>query len=258
MRLEKHDETQGSENNAHQLTFDADEVIDVLRLGVRLDLGLTTLSNEDIKLITLVLSGRVSVDRIIPQLKNALLLAFGLKGIIEQHTLDFERSRRRFDSSVTSLFRQPCVTLPPPISVLNFSYTYIGDTGMEILSEVLYREQSCLKTVDLSFCNVSELGFLSLSKALYRRKELHIPPLKGLILSGNHLEGKSAWALGNALSPMLSRIQRPSKKRKVVPNYSNQIVDIDSPPNGLLVLHLANCSLTAEAACQVIRGLATH
>ena len=60
--------------------------------------------------------------------------------------------------------------MPPPISVVNLSYTYIGNKGIELLSDVIYAEHSALKTIDFSFCGIDEKGFIALAKALQKRK----------------------------------------------------------------------------------------
>jgi CheY-like chemotaxis protein/Ran GTPase-activating protein (RanGAP) involved in mRNA processing and transport len=93
------------------------------------------------------------------------------------------------------------IAMPPPISVINLSYAYMGNLAIDMLGEVLYMDNSMLRTLDISFCGIDERGFLLLAKALNKRQRNAIMPLRGIILSGNHISYRAATDMGRALSP---------------------------------------------------------
>ena len=285
------------QNVGQRKTFDPNSVVESVRQGVRLDLGLTRLRPEEVKVITVVLSGRLSVDQVAPLVRSALQQGFGLKGVASQFTLDSEKRHSRQHSgrshsvgSASELVqngipREKPVCTPPPISVVNLSYTYIGNSGIELLSEILYKDNSCLKTLDISFCNIEEKGLLCLARALSRRKRKRIPALKGVILSGNYMVPRAAAEIGAALSPSDRKPNKRSRKGSsaLKTGYETDSTESDADDDdedfgisrkrktqaavenseprieeGLHVLHVANASMTAEATSRLLEGLGTH
>jgi CheY-like chemotaxis protein len=283
---------------ANEKSFDPNSVVESVRRGVRLDLGLSRLDPEEVKIITLVLTGRLPVDRVAPLVRDSLQVGLGMQGVASQFTLEVEKqSPKHRLQPQTSLSGSTSVRipnenpppLPPPISVLNLSYTYIGNNGMEMLAEALYQEQSLLKTLDISFCGVDEKGLLTLARALARRKRKRIPALRGLILSGNYVLPRAAAELGSALSPTDGGAQnkrnRTTKKISRRTGYDTESSDEDDDEDddngefsgtrkrrkgqkrtpredreareveGLQVLHVAHASMSAEATSRLLEGL---
>ena len=286
-------------------TFDPFSMMESVRQGVRLDLGLTKLKQEEVKMIALVLSGKLPVDEVAPLVMTALKYGRGLSRALEEYTLDTERhlpGKHLFSDSSFENGRLPPAphstspkSLPPPISVVNLSYTFIGNAGCDLLSEILYQDDSALKTIDLSFCNVEEKGFVTLARALARRKRKGISALKGIILSGNYISNRAAAELGAGLSPPVPE-STPRRKRsrtasmanisgydsdsaesededdddddftsvrKKAPYTSSQGSNAKSKcccdkENGLQLLHVASTSLTAEATGRLLDGLGAH
>ena len=103
--------------------------------------------------------------------------------------------------------------VPPRLSVVNLSFTNIGNQGIEMLSEVLYTDTKSLKTLDISFCGVKEGGVIALCRALRKRKKRLLPSLQGLVLSGNFISYKAAKELGVALSPAPEKQQRRKRSQ---------------------------------------------
>jgi len=188
--------------------FDPFSMMEAVREGIRLDLGLTQLTKSEMKLIAVVLTGKLSVEEVCP-----LVLAAIRSGQPLEHALDILTSDRRGQaagqpaSRLDALFAEdPALKpLPPAISVVNLSYTYIGNRGIEMLADVITADRSTLKTLDVSFCGIEEKGFITLAKALQKRKRKGVRSLKGLLLSGNYISNRSATELGMALSPVTTR-----------------------------------------------------
>lgn len=295
-------EHDGSETNGEgrRKSFNPNSIVESVRQGVRLDLGLTRLEPEEVKIITLVLSGKITVDQIPPLVYSSLQQGRGMKSIAEQFRLESEISKNSTRARFTKRNRKPSVPenptcAPPPISVVNLSYTYIGNTGIEMLSEMLYAKGSVLRTLDISFCSIEEKGLQSLARALWRRKRSNIPPLKGMILSGNYMTPKAASEIGSALSPTMGGHRRhkrprgggsakrtgyetdnstetdtdeddddddfgapPSRKRKGKSHTPEKENETRKEGDGLLVLHVANASMTAETVKLLLKGLGNH
>ena len=190
-------------------SFDPFSMMEAVREGVRLDLGSALLSKSDVRLISFVLTGQVSVDEVCP-----LVLTSLQRGQPIEEALAYTLSQRdaegsqppatRLNALLSESSHKP-LSLPPPISVLNLSYTYFGNKGIDLLAEVIFTDHSTLKTIDVSFCGIDEKGFINFSKALQKRKRKGIRSLKGLLLSGNYISNRSATELGMALSPVTSR-----------------------------------------------------
>jgi CheY-like chemotaxis protein len=328
--------------------FDPLSALKAVRTGVVLDLGMVNLSEPEVKMITLVLTGRLTIQDIGPLLYKAFNSpGQDLASALMDFQLDCERqpgpilaetnathrhgtSTRRghssargrspqhpgsssfllpspmhedpFQSSFNNLFdspipnyMEPTLRSPAPISVINLSYTYMGNMGMEMLSEIIYLEDSVLQTLDVSFCCIDEKGILAFSRALARRKRKNIPPLRGLVMSGNYISYRSAKELGQALSP---GDQSKSRKRTKVfksgstgydEDHESDDEDCDdddevfgsdsarprkrtnsrvvkshmghkccSQDHGLQVFHLGSSSLSGDSLYQLLRGLGPH
>lgn len=275
-----------------QKGFDPFQMMESVRQGVRLDLGLTQLEPVEMKLISLVLAGILSAEDVAPLVLMALQSGQGLLQALSGWRLEGEKDRsshRRQHHSYRHQPQQPIPrSTPPAVAVLNLSYTYIGNTGVELLSEVLHSNGSKLKTLDLSFCRMEEKGFLSLAKALARRKRKGIDPLIGLILSGNHMTPRAASELGAALAVATRESYKRMKKSRHMSRTGGYETDSSDDEDddddigsghrsrsskssskrngnqkdvakreisGIHVLHLANASLSAKALGRLLDGL---
>ena len=282
--------------------FDPFSVMESVRKGVRLDLGLTKLELSEIKLITLVLTGRMPVEDVAPLVLHSLKSGTPLEFLLRKLPLDCEKHQIKGNQKLSHQRSSVSMTneslLPPPVTVLNVSYTYIGNHGVEMLTETLYREGTFLQTLDLSFCSIDEKGFLSLARALAKRKRKRIKPLKGIILSGNTITARAAGELGTALAPSVqdSRSSRQKRSRKIssgttgydsdeYESDSDEDDDFDNPSPkkasfsnadssgtkkldckncdnqrdlGLQVLYMANTSMSAESLTRLLDGLGVH
>ena len=328
--------------------FDPLSALKAVRTGVVLDLGMITLSEPEVKMITLVLTGRLTIQDIGPLLYKAFnspgqdlvsaLMDFPLDcerqpgpilvetnsthrhGTSNRRGLDSGRGKspqrprsssfslpspiqddiyqssfhNSFNASIPN-FMEPNARSPAPISVVNLSYTYMGNFGMEMLSEIIYLEDSALQTLDVSFCCIDEKGILAFSRALAKRKRKNIPPLRGLVMSGNYISYRSAKELGQALSP---GDQSKSRKRTKIfksgstgydEDHESEDEDCDdddevfgshgarprkrtnsrvikshmghkccSQDHGLQVFHLGSSSLSGDSLYQLLRGLGPH
>jgi len=307
--------------------------------GTRLDLGMVTLTVAEIKLVSLVLTGRLKVEDLGDFVYIALnspgqLLASQLEAystdsekqepLLQQtpqqithggrhHRKTKPRSRRQTGNSsrtrldmqsfgnpdsimhrqmpspASPLMSEPQEKLyPAKISVVNLSYTYMGNKGMEVFGEFLYVENNSLETLDISFCGLDEKGILSFTRSLMKRKRRGIFPLRGLIISGNYISYRAAKDLGSALALGMDSYKSRKRtkvfsKRKTAGGYGyasddsgDDDIDDDSDDDfvgksrkrqaknngpcctqgsGLQVLHLGSCSLTPEALYQLLDGL---
>lgn len=181
-------------------TFDPFSVLEEVREGVRLDFGMIILSTTEVRMITLILTGQMPVEDLCALVFQALTAGFPL-----DEALDHYVAHRV--SGIPKGLPKPS---PPPISVVNLSYTYMGNAALDIICSVIAMEGSLLKTIDISFCGIEERGCLALAKAFAKRKRIGILPLRGIILSGNHISYRAATELGRALSPD----QHPKETRK--------------------------------------------
>jgi CheY-like chemotaxis protein/Leucine-rich repeat (LRR) protein len=266
-------------------TFDPFLIMESVRKGVRIDLGLTTLSPSEVKMITLVLTGKLPVDQVCPLVLAVVRSGQDIRSVLRNYRLDSDKVSPKHSTSSSQLYqldqRLP-KPLPPPISVVNLSYTYIGNTGVEILSEVLYCDGSVLKTIDISFCKIEEKGLIAVARALIKRKRKGIAPLQGIVLSGNYISGRAATELGVALSPAGRETNRNGRKRSRGPSVKRAGYDSDSEEEedeedededfssakkndrnptklkseiGLQVLHVASASMTAETTGRLLQAL---
>lgn len=265
-------------------TFDPFSMMESVRKGVRLDLGLTQLSAQEVKMIALVLSGELPVEQVCPLILTAVQAGHDINTVLRSFQLE-KPSPRSLGSPRIPQAPKPT---PPPISVINLSYTYIGNTGIDILSEVLHNDGSVLQTIDLSFCKIEEKGLLFLARALAKRKRKGVAPLRGIIITGNYVTVRGATELGTALSPA-DRETSHRRKRSRISNLNPAGYDTDSGGEsdddeedyeddfgssrkrhskkkdqsesrskndvGLQVFHVASASMTAETTGRLLECL---
>lgn len=314
--------------------YDPLAMIESVRQGVRLDLGLTTLQPEEVQLLSMVLTGELDVEVVAPLVLESLQSGMGLQKVFEwaemkrqqeaeirkqqeqqqlQLARGFGSNSRRSHSRRGSSNRDnanqwnrnmqmqqiqpepefaPKVKVdPPPIAVVNLSYAYIGNMGMEILSEALFVSGSSLKTLDVSFCGIDEKGFLALARGLSRRKKKSLEPIRGMILSGNHMSPRSASEIGAALAHTMnaggsSKSRRKRRGRLSTGGYETDSSDDEEEDDdeffgtsnkskrmrsekkvttaccdkdcGIQVLHLASTSLKSTSLALLLEGLGPH
>jgi len=297
--------------------FDPFQMIENVRQGVRLDLGLTKLELEEVKLLAMVLTGELDVEAVAPLVLESLQTGHGLAKVFEWAAVlkankaeEIARAQLAEKNNFNMMAQQqwnnganqPAQMQsmsriseelnppPPPIAVVNLSYAYIGNMGMELFAEALFVDGSALKTLDVSFCGIDEKGFLAMARGLSRRKKKGIDALRGLILSGNHISQRAASELGAALaiSTAVSDTKRGrrNKRRSRVPSggydtdssddEEDEDDDFNSAPtrrrtsekkqsapcchknSGLQVLHLASTSLKPESLGRLIEGMGPH
>ena len=315
--------------------------------GTRVDLGMVPLSMDEVKMVTLVLTGKLPVEQLAPLVHGALNApGESLTSVLSRYVTHAEKreqkchhtshggrphqpsSRFRKKSRQTSqgsrshshsphapsetsgrrrtqrdapAFEDMHSIQPEPrlkfrpsaISVVSLSYTHMGNEGMEMFGELIYAEGSILESLDVSFCALDERGILSLARSLAKRKRRGIAPLRGLVISGNHITYRAAKDLGTALAPGSTENFHPRKRNKVSvksrsTGYDDDIEsdddDLDedayeffgksgqkrvaegnvgegkccSRDVGLQVLHIGSTSLTPEALYQLLEGLGPH
>lgn len=240
-------------------------IMEKIKSGVCLDMSKAALNEIELKMITLVLTGKVLKEELwllvvklmeSPETDfNVMLDLFVLEKEKEYfqhhsrgnnaassdfHGKGFNSSSFRTQHDSFNLPRRhskqtlptpsvltPALPLscPPPLSVVNLSYTSMGNIGMELISEILYVDSPFLKSLDVGFCSIDERGLLALCRALQLRKKKGLPQLQGLILSGNVITYKVAKELGLALNPHL---QIDAKKKKRVINRKRMDRTLDA------------------------------
>lgn len=218
--------------------FDPFSVLEEVREGVRLDFGMIDLSKTEVRLICLVLSGRMPIDDLCALVYQALTAGYPLNDALDQYTAHNDPSQN------------PVPPKAPSISVVNLSYTFMGDAALDVLCDVIAMEGSLLKTVDISFCGVGESGCKALTNAFTKRKSRGVLPLRGVILSGNHISPKCATELGKALSP--EQYDEFGSKLSVDTPAADKYFSKDY---GLQVLHLGSALKDAESVAKFLHGL---
>lgn len=259
-------------------TFDPFSVLEEVREGVRLDFGMIMLSRTEVRMITLILTGLMPVEDLCALVFQALTAGYRLDDALDHYMAHNPQNSPQSTPSLQA----------PPISVVNLSYTYMGNSAVDVLCEVIQMEGSPLKTIDISFCGIEEKGCMSLAKAFTKRKRSGILPLRGIILSGNHITYRAATELGRALSPDLysgDARRRGRKPRSSSGGYAedseSSVEDDDdemfgprrssasgSKPGaasgsdkyyskdfGLQILHLGSAVKNAESVAQFLHGL---
>ena len=245
---------------------DADP-LDCLKTGAVLDLSKITLMEGEVKLVTLVLTGRLQVEDLGPFIYLALNSPdMDLVGATEEfYNLSEQQIQLNAQQAALSLMPQDIVQLvPPSLSVINISYTDIGDEGMDALSEVLFCDNPHLKTLDLSFCRISSQGLLALCRGLSLRGLHGLPSLQALVLAGNTIREEVAGELGKAISSTPAR--QDMKRDRDGNNLSRQARDLDPVDNtssksstmGIKLLHLGSTSLRPEGLVKLLSGLGSN
>jgi CheY-like chemotaxis protein/Ran GTPase-activating protein (RanGAP) involved in mRNA processing and transport len=261
-------------------SFDPFSVLEEVREGVRLDLGMICLSEGEVKMITLVLKGEIPTEDLANLVYRALSSGAGVDSAVNEYLA--------YKAQINLPLEIPTPNVPS-IAVLNLSYTYMGNAALEVLSDFIQMEGSLLRTIDVSFCALDERGCMILAKALTKRKRSGIAPIRGLILSGNHITYKSAADLGRALCwEEGSQRRRKRSGRKKMDGYDedtssegsssdgNGDDDMVSPgpskskrstimsdvakkylskDHGLQVLHLGSALKDADSVAQFLHGL---
>ena len=213
--------------------------LDYLKAGALLDLSKIILSEGEVKLVALILTGRLQVEDLGP------LLYFALNSpqmdLVSATDEFYHLSEVQLRGNSTAQSPSEMIILkPPPLAVINLSYTKIGDHGMEALSEFIYSDNAALKTLDLSFCNISSQGLLSLCHGLKTRVVRGLPPLQALLLAGNTIQMDIAKQLGRSLSSDQVR--------------HNQMRG-DAGRGGLKLLHLGSTSISPTCLIVLLTGL---
>lgn len=257
----------GDDVDEEDKAFDPLAVMKSVRSGIRLDLGMIKLSVAEVKMMVLVLSGRIKPEALVDLVLRCICTpGRNLNDFLHQYLVDHP-------------MKPDISPVPANVSVLNLSYTYLGNGSADLLREYLSVD-SPLRTVDISFCGLEEKGCIALARGITKRKMKRIPALEGLILSGNHITYKAAKELGQALS--LSVQKHPertglniSARRtgSISTGYDEDSESLDelddsldelegaSETNpapkgrGLQVLHIASSSLKPEALSQLLVGL---
>jgi len=223
--------------------------LDYLKTGAVLDLSKIILSEGEVKLITLVLTGRLQIEDLGP----LLYLALNSPGMDLVAATDefYQLSEQQLIANANAQSPSEVVLLnPPPLAVINLSYTDIGDYGMEALSEFLYSDNAALKTVDLSFCNLDTQGFLSLCHGLRTRNSRGLPPIEALVLAGNTIHDDVGKQLGLAISSA-----RTKHHKRKSDHEASQIAYSNSSSDGIKLLHLGSTSISMKSLTELLSGL---
>lgn len=221
--------------------FDPFSVLEDVRAGVRLDLGMNRLGRVEIRLMTMILQGQLSINHLIEIVFRALSCGVDIDAMIDHYLLD-KQSPTASSIQSSSL---------PNISVVNLAHTYMGNSSVDLFCEAIDMERSPLKTIDVSFCGLDDTGIVTLSKALESRKRKGIAPLRGIILSGNYISSKSATTLGRALSPD----QHDESKEDGAGMVQESDAKYYNEEFGLQVLHLGLALRDSKAIGQLLNGL---
>ncbi|KAL3917673.1 MAG: hypothetical protein SGILL_004603 [Bacillariaceae sp.] len=179
-------------------SFDPFSVLEEVRSGVRLDMGMIRLDRSEIRMMTMILSGDLTVEDLCGLVYRALASGAGINRALDQYMAELINRRNGPMGHVLK-------AVPPSISVVNLSYTYMGNSSVDLFCEVLAMDRSPLRTIDVSFCGLEDQGILALARGLNRRKRKKIAPLRGIIMSGNYVSMQAATELGRALSPDLNK-----------------------------------------------------
>ena len=256
--------------------------LDYLKMGACLDLAKIILTEGEVKLVTLVLTGRLQIEDLGPLLYLALNSPeMNLVAATDEfyHLSEVQLANQRNNNSTigddiaTSAVAgqlppnqqqvgapPPLLLNPPPLSVINLSYTEIGDYGMEALSEFIYSDNIVLKTLDLSFCNISSQGLLALCHGLKTRSARGLPQLQALALCGNTIKLDAAKLLGKALSSPLSSensVNNIKRKRGEISMNSGSLGSSNEgdEEDGLKLLHLGSTSISPRCLVELLSGL---
>ena len=272
----------GDELSQHRKKNPNKDPLDYLKTGAGLDLSKIILTEGEVKLVTLVLTGRLQIEDLGPLLYLALNSPeMNLVAAMDEfyHLSEVQLANQNSNSSATSSTAAsggggavaaaqspisegvpPLLLTPPPLSVINLSYTEIGDYGMEALSEFIYSDNVNLMTLDLSFCNISSQGLLALCHGLTTRCKRGLPQLQALALCGNTIIMDVGKMLGRALSSDHNKANNARLKRKSgeMGNAANVSSSSSSPltqGGGLKLLHLGSTSVSPRCLVEILSGL---
>ena len=270
-----------NESSLHRI-LNVKDPLEYLKIGPTLDLSKIILSVSEVKLIALVLTGRLQLEHVGPLLYLALNSpGMDLDGAMDEFYRlsvaqlrpvdDTNSSSSNNSSNLQSSTSSSCELVmgpslnPPPLAVINLSYTVIGDAGMEALSEYIYMSNTSLKTLDVSFCNMTSKGLLALCDGLDKRNSRGLSPLQALSLTGNTIKMDAAKRLGKALcsSPSLSSslddtIHVRTKRKSASDNLFTQPLSSTSTfssSKGLKLLHLGSTSISPRCLIELLTGL---
>lgn len=236
--------------------------LDNLKTGSALDLSKIALTEGEVKLVTLVLTGRLQVEDLGPFIYLALnspdmdLLA----ATEEFYSLSEHQMQLHAQQAGSASIPQDIQIIPPPLSVVNLSYTDIGDGSMETLSEFLFCDNAQLKTLDLSFCGISTYGLLALCRGLSLRRSRGLPAVQALVLAGNTIRNDVAAELGRAISCAANRQEKRDRDGRRVSRGADEmsvvanVVSV-SPSDGIKLLHLGSTSITPESLVELLSEL---
>ena len=254
----------GDDELSSQRKKNAKDPLDYLKTGASLDLSKITLTVGEVKLVTLVLTGRLQIEHLGPLLYLALNSpGMDLAGAMDEFYRLSEAQLRSITNDAQSPPNSVVSLNPPPLAVINLSYTEIGDHGMETLSEYIYLGHAALKTLDLSFCNMSSRGLLSLCNGLAARGARGLPQLQALSLTGNTIKMDTAKKLGRALSsssddPRNARNKRKSGNDNMIQSSLTNGASTSSSylsSMGLKLLHLGSTSISPRCLIEILTGL---
>ncbi len=248
-----------SDNYSSHRNNNSKDHLHYLKTGASLDLSRIILSKGEIKLVMLVLTGRLQVK----DLKPLICLTLNTPEMdLVAATDEYYHLSEQLRLSGGGGSHMPSFVLnpPPPIALINFSYAEFGDYGMEILSELIYAGNASLKSLDLSFCNISRQGLLSLCHGLKTRSARGLPSLQALALTGNTIEFDVAKQLGGALS---TELHYHAVAQKGIWDASNQSLNRSSSSmllshsssDGLMLLHLGCTSISSRSLIEILTGL---
>ena len=270
---------EGDELSQHRKKNSNKDPLDYLKTGAGLDLSKIILTEGEVKLVTLVLTGRLQIEDLGPLLYLALNSPeMNLVAATDEfyHLSEVQLANQSRNSSATSSSTAaaaqspisegvpPLLLTPPPLSVINLSYTEIGDYGMEALSEFIYSDNVNLMTLDLSFCNISSQGLLALCHGLTTRCKRGLPQLQALALCGNTISMDVGKMLGRALSSdhhnkgNNARHKRKSGEMGSTANglsSSSSSSSSSSQGGGLKLLHLGSTSVSPRCLVEILSGL---
>jgi CheY-like chemotaxis protein/Ran GTPase-activating protein (RanGAP) involved in mRNA processing and transport len=240
----------GGEEQIRGGSVEAASVLKLISLGPSASLTEIMLAPEEVKIFASIVSGELSIEKLAHlifdstgnkitntgQVLEKLMIPIHKKHnrnsqsrrsmIINGSSLrtpakHATSKRSSFSASSKKTLQSPPLqplssTISPPLVSMNLSFSRIGNTGMEILSEILYSNTPNLKCLDVSFCQINEKGILSLSRGLAKRRKRGLQSLQGLILNGNTISYRAARDLGLALS------NKPSKSRHRLSFYHSE------------------------------------
>lgn len=271
-----------NESSSHRI-LNVRDPLEYLKIGPTLDLSKIILSVGEVKLIALVLTGRLQLEHVGPLLYLALnspemdldgaMDEFYRLSVSQLRPIDDDTNTNNDNNIQSSSTSSSCELVmgpslnPPPLAVINLSYTEIGDAGMDALSEYIYLGNTSLKTLDISFCNMTSKGLLALCDGLDKRNSQGLSPLQALSLTGNTIKMDAAKRLGKALCSLSSpsslddTMHVRTKRKSANDNFFTQPLSLSSSSStfslskGLKLLHLGSTSISPRCLIELLTGL---